>query len=152
MARLWDEKLGFELLWCRTAEDNLRRRPEGLRAPTWSWASFDSPICYGKDMSPKEINTGESDASSSDVLSSADSLLDTTSLPGNLSTEYTDVFSDIPSLLISYIPKECSPSSSSQSLVESEFPSRESAASTPLPPQKIHILSYTIIPVPHGRI
>jgi hypothetical protein len=45
LAGLWKGDLLFELLWSRTKQKkDIKPRPTGYRAPSWSWASVDSKV------------------------------------------------------------------------------------------------------------
>ncbi|KAL6800568.1 heterokaryon incompatibility domain-containing protein [Trichoderma sp. SZMC 28012] len=43
-AGLWSCELPWGLLWYKTADTELRRRPKVYRAPSWSWAAIDGKI------------------------------------------------------------------------------------------------------------
>jgi hypothetical protein len=44
VAGMWKEYLGESLLWCTWNHDS-SSRPVRYRAPSWSWASIDGPVC-----------------------------------------------------------------------------------------------------------
>lgn len=53
MAGLWRNNLLHDLLWTSTNKERFNR-PSTWRAPSWSWASVDSPISYSKITSDAE--------------------------------------------------------------------------------------------------
>ncbi|RTE78952.1 hypothetical protein BHE90_006561 [Fusarium euwallaceae] len=61
LAGLWSDSLQFDLLWiskdAMVPGKALNARPDGWRAPTWSWASIDAPIKFPlKDHTKVQIH------------------------------------------------------------------------------------------------
>ncbi|KAK4451242.1 hypothetical protein QBC34DRAFT_273785, partial [Podospora aff. communis PSN243] len=46
LAGLWEDTLAQDLCWFSSCWESLRPRPKNRRAPTWSWASTDSPVMW----------------------------------------------------------------------------------------------------------
>jgi len=69
LAGLWRQDLSHELLWkvdyLFAAKDSTWHRPAKYRAPSWSWAAIEGPICM--DLRPSEL-----DKAHGDVLATAD--------------------------------------------------------------------------------
>jgi serine/threonine protein kinase len=49
LAGLWNNGLKHDILWCRDFSSTPTPRPK-WRAPSWSWASIDSPIVWSKSI------------------------------------------------------------------------------------------------------
>ncbi|KAK3321519.1 heterokaryon incompatibility protein-domain-containing protein [Cercophora scortea] len=56
LAGLWSDSLALDLLWLNAdaigPSRTLKSRPDGWRAPTWSWASLDAPVEFPFKDSP----------------------------------------------------------------------------------------------------
>ncbi|RMJ09245.1 hypothetical protein CDV36_011121 [Fusarium kuroshium] len=73
LAGLWSDSLQFDLLWINkdamVPGKALNARPDGWRAPTWSWASIDAPIKFPlKDHTKVQIHFKVLEAYSPAVL------------------------------------------------------------------------------------
>lgn len=57
LAGLWRQHMPFNLLWIRNVYDDVHHRP-AYRAPSWSWASIDSPALFNdyRSMGSKHRN------------------------------------------------------------------------------------------------